>query len=235
MMKMTDTDQIFLALKSGTRRKILSMLASEPMYLSQLSYQLELGQQAIFRHLQLLETAGLLESDFKDAGQGAPRRYYSIARAVRVEVQISPEMFDIGLFDVPKIAIQTPDDFPELDEIVQKCAELAKQPHSTSKLSEYSELLKNLGVELQDINVAKSIAEATYSNIRRQIRAISFELLPQRMDQRIVQTLASRGGILEIKDLSIILHISEETLNERLGELETHGLLLLAKNKVSLA
>ncbi len=234
-MKMTDTDQIFLALKSGTRRKILAMLASEPMYLSQLAFKLELGQQAIFRHLQLLETAGLLESDFQDAGQGAPRRYYSIARAVRVEVQISPEMFDVGLFDVPKIDVQTPEGFPELDEIVQKCAELIKQPHSKTKLSVYSELLMKLGLELQSINIVKSIAEATYSNIRNQIRAISYELLPQRIDQRIIQTLASRGGILEIKDLSIILHISEETLKERLDELERHGLLQIDKNKVNLA
>jgi len=235
MMKMTDTDQIFLALKSGTRRKILAMLASEPMYLSQLAFQLDVGQQAIFRHLQLLEEAGLLESDFKDAGQGAPRRYYSIARAVRVEVQISPEMFDVGLFDVPRIEIQTPDNFPQLKEIVQKCAELIKEPHSKNKLTEYSELLQELGTELQEINIAKSIAEATYSSIRNQIRAISYELLPQRMDQRIVQTLASRGGTLDTTDLSIILHLSEETLNERLVELEKRGLVSLQKNTVRLA
>ena len=232
---MTDTDQIFLALKSGTRRKILAMLASEPMYLSQLAYQLELGQQAIFRHLQLLEEAGLLESDFKDAGQGAPRRYYSIARAVRVEVQISPEMFDVGLFDVPRIEIQTPDAFPKLKEIVQKCSELVKEPHSKKKLSVYSDLLRELGSELQEINIGKSIAEATYSNIRNQIRAISYELLPQRMDQRIVQTLASRGGALDVNDLSIILHLSEDTLKERLDALVKRGLLIIEKNIVSLA
>ncbi|MHA1220869.1 MAG: ArsR/SmtB family transcription factor [Candidatus Heimdallarchaeota archaeon] len=82
---MTDPNKIFLALKSETRRKILQLLAGEPMYLTQMAYSLNLGQQAIFRHLQLLEETGLLESDFKDAGQGAPRRYYQIARAVRVE------------------------------------------------------------------------------------------------------------------------------------------------------
>ncbi len=231
---MADPDKIFLALKSNTRRKILSMLASEPMYLTQLAFNLNLGQQAIFRHLQLLEEAGLLDSDFKDAGQGAPRRYYQIARAVRVEVQISPEMFDIGLFDVPKVEVKTPKDFPELAEIVTKCAELGKTPNSKEKLSVYSNLLKDLSKELNKVNIAKSIAEATYSNIRRQIRAIAFDLLPQRIDQRIIQTLASRGGELTIEDLSLILNLTEETIEERMIELDETGLVKLEKKNILL-
>jgi len=231
---MADPDKIFLALKSETRRKILSMLASEPMYLTQLAFNLNLGQQAIFRHLQLLEESGLLDSDFKDAGQGAPRRYYQIARAVRVEVQISPEMFDVGLFDVPKVEITTPKDFPELAEIVTKCAELGKTPNSKEKLSTYSNLLKDLSKELNKVNIAKSIAEATYSNIRRQIRAIAFDLLPQRIDQRIIQTLASRGGELTIEDLSLILNLTEETIEERMEFLDEAGLVKLEKKNILL-
>lgn len=231
---MSDPDKIFLALKSDTRRKILSMLASEPMYLTQLAFSLKLGQQAIFRHLQLLEEAGLLDSDFKDAGQGAPRRYYQIARAVRVEVQISPEMFDVGMFDVPRVEVKTPKDFPELAEIVTKCSELGKTPNSKEKLSVYSDLLKDLSKELNKVNIAKSIAEATYSNIRRQIRAIAFELLPQRIDQRIIQTLASRGGELTIEGLSLILNLTEETIEERMIELDKVGLIKLEKKNVLL-
>ena len=231
---MADPDKIFLALKSDTRRKILSMLASEPMYLTQLAFSLKLGQQAIFRHLQLLEEAGLLDSDFKDAGQGAPRRYYQIARAVRVEVQISPEMFDVGMFDVPRVEVKTPKDFPELAEIVTKCSELGKTPNSKEKLSVLSDLLKDLSKELNKVNIAKSIAEATYSNIRRQIRAIAFDLLPQRIDQRIIQTLASRGGELTIEDLSLILNLTEETIEERMIELDKVGLIKLEKKNVLL-
>ncbi|NHJ33233.1 MAG: ArsR family transcriptional regulator [Asgard group archaeon] len=231
---MADPDKIFLALKSATRRKILAMLASEPMYLTQLAFNLNLGQQAIFRHLQLLEEAGLLDSDFKDAGQGAPRRYYQIARAVRVEVQISPEMFDVGLFDVPRIEIATPKEFPELAEIVSKCSDLGRTPNSKEKLSAYSVLLKELGKELNNVNIAKSIAEATYSNIRRQIRAIAFELLPQRIDQRIIQTLAARGGELTIEDLVLILNLTEETIEERMVELGNAGLIKLEKKNVML-
>jgi ArsR family transcriptional regulator len=231
---MADPDKIFLALKSETRRKILNMLASEPMYLTQIAYNLELGQQAIFRHLQLLEESGILESDFKDSGQGAPRRYYQIARAVRVEVQISPEMFDVGLFDVPKIAIKTPEEYPELEEVVLKCRELTKVPNSKEKLIEYSNLLTELSNELKKINIAKSIAEATYSNIRNQIRKISFELLPQRIDQRIIQALATRGGELGVNELSIILHLTEDTLAERLVDLEKRGLINLDKKQVQI-
>ena len=231
---MADPDKIFLALKSATRRKILNMLASEPMYLTQIAYNLELGQQAIFRHLQLLEESGILISDFKDSGQGAPRRYYQIARAVRVEVQISPEMFDIGLFDVPKIAIKTPKEYPELAKVVTQCQKLVKEPNSKEKLVEYGELLKQLSKELEKINVVKSIAEATYSNIRNQIRKISFELLPQRIDQRIIQTLVTRGGELEVHELSTILHLAEETIEESLADLEKRAIITLDKKHVQI-
>ncbi len=231
---MADPDKIFLALKSRTRRKILNMLASEPMYLTQIAFNLDLGQQAIFRHLQLLEESGILISDFQDSGQGAPRRYYQIARAVRVEVQISPEMFDVGLFDVPTIAIKTPEEYPELEEIVLKCRELSKTPNSKEKLIEYSELLTELSAELKKINIVKSIAEATYSNIRNQIRKISFELLPQRIDQRIIQALATRGGELNVKELSPILHLAEETIAERLVDLEKRGIINLDKKQVQI-
>ncbi|MHA1503763.1 MAG: ArsR family transcriptional regulator [Candidatus Heimdallarchaeota archaeon] len=221
-------------MKSQTRRKILNMLASEPMYLTQIAFNLDLGQQAIFRHLQLLEESGILISDFQDSGQGAPRRYYQIARAVRVEVQISPEMFDVGLFDVPTIAIKTPEEYPELEEVVLKCRELSKEPNSKEKLIAYSELLTELSAELKKINIVKSIAEATYSNIRNQIRKISFELLPQRIDQRIIQALATRGGESTVKELSLILHLAEETIAERLVDLEKHGIINLDKKQVQI-
>ena len=226
---MADPDDIFLALKSETRRKILEMLTSEPMYLTQLSEQLNLGQQAIFRHLKQLVDAGLLDSDFRDEGQGAPRRYYQIARALRVEVQISPELFDIELFDIPKIEIQTPEEFPVLAAIVERCSDLSKKPNSKEKLIAFSELLGELGNELNKVNIAKSIAEATYSRIRIQIRKISYELLPQRIDQRLIQTIASRGGETKINDLSFILNLEIDAIKERLKFLAQSGLIKLEK------
>ena len=143
-------------------------------------------------------------------------------------------MFDVGMFDVPRVEVKTPKDFPELAEIVTKCSELGKTPNSKEKLSVLSDLLKDLSKELNKVNIAKSIAEATYSNIRRQIRAIAFDLLPQRIDQRIIQTLASRGGELTIEDLSLILNLTEETIEERMIELDKVGLIKLEKKNVLL-
>ena len=99
------------------------------------------------------------------------------------------------------------------------------------KLSSFSELLRDLSAELDRINIAKSVAEATYSKIRDQVRTISFELLPQRIDQRIVQTLASRGDVLEMDDLALILNLSVETLKERLKKLEEAEIVVIEKNK----
>ncbi|MEA2069938.1 MAG: ArsR family transcriptional regulator [Asgard group archaeon] len=231
---MPDPNQIFKALKNETRRKILEMLASEPMYLTQLSGSLGIGQQAIFRHLKMLEEVGLLESDFKDVGQGAPRRYYQIARQVRVEVQIAPQMFDVGLFDVPKIEITPPKEYPKLKDIVETCNNLESDPNSKEKLHKYSILLKKIGNELDQINKAKAIAEATYSNIRLNIRKITYALTPERIARRIIQTLASRGNTLNIDDLALILNLSKETIIENLEKLANSGIVRVSDDKVIL-
>jgi ArsR family transcriptional regulator len=231
---MAKLDDIFLALKSETRRKILQMLAAEPMFLTQIAEQLDIQQQAIYRHLEQLMKTGLLQFDYSDEGQGAPRKYYRIARAIRMDVQISPELFDVELFDIPKIEIPTPKEFPELAKIVEKCDKLSKEPISRERLAAYGELLLELGSELQTINKAKAIAEATYTNIRRQIRKISYELLPKRVDQRIEQALTARGGEVKINDLVLILHLAEDVVKERLVELEKKNYLKITKDAVVL-
>ena len=87
---------------------------------------------------------------------------------------------------------------------------------------------------MEEISIAKSIAEATYSNIRNQIRLLSLELLPQRIDQHIIQTLTSRGGAIALKDLAVILNLSENTLLEQLKILEQKGIIQILKGTIYL-
>jgi len=71
-------------------------------------------------------------------------------------------------------------------------------------------------------------------NIRRQIRKISYELLPQRIDQRIIQTLASRGGEIKLDNLSLVLHLTEDVIKDRIVILEKSNLLKFADGNIYL-
>lgn len=65
-------DQTFFALSDATRRAILARLASGEATVSELAAPFNLSQPTISRHLKVLESAGLIESD-RDA-QRRPRR-----------------------------------------------------------------------------------------------------------------------------------------------------------------
>lgn len=64
MAKKYSVDKIFKALADPTRREIfhLLMVAASAMSLSQISQQFDISRQAITRHINVLEEAGILKS-----------------------------------------------------------------------------------------------------------------------------------------------------------------------------
>jgi len=57
-----DSGAILDMLGNDTRRRILSILAQEPMYFNQLAREVGVGQQAVLRHLQSLEESGFINT-----------------------------------------------------------------------------------------------------------------------------------------------------------------------------
>ena len=81
-------DTILEALGNESRRRILSLLSKKPCYVSEISYSLKMAPKTVIEHLEKLENAGLISS-FEEGR----RRYYYIAKTVRLEVLISPHRF----------------------------------------------------------------------------------------------------------------------------------------------
>ncbi|MFW9935061.1 MAG: ArsR/SmtB family transcription factor, partial [Candidatus Thorarchaeota archaeon] len=82
---------LFWLLGNPTRFEILRRLSQEPMFLGQLSRELDVHQQAILRPLQELIERGFLETYEDESIRGPPRKYYRLAKTVRVSVQITPQ------------------------------------------------------------------------------------------------------------------------------------------------
>lgn len=76
-------------LGNTNRRRILRLLAQRPYYVTEISDALGVGPKAVIDHLEKLEAAGLIESRTDDRR----RKYFSIARHVRLEVTVSPYEF----------------------------------------------------------------------------------------------------------------------------------------------
>ena len=83
-----DIDEILEVLGNESRRRILSLLAKKPCYVSEISYSLKMAPKAVIEHLEKLEKAGLVKS-FEEGR----RRYYYIDKTIRLEITISPHRF----------------------------------------------------------------------------------------------------------------------------------------------
>jgi ArsR family transcriptional regulator len=89
-------DIILEILSNQTRRKILSILAEEPMYFNQLANKIHVGQQAILRHMAILEKRGIVESYGEKSKFGAPdRKYYKVCKSFNLNISLSNDSFSL--------------------------------------------------------------------------------------------------------------------------------------------
>jgi ArsR family transcriptional regulator len=76
-------------LGNENRRRILRLLSHKPCYVTEISEYLGVSPKAVIDHLRRLEDAGLIESRTDDQR----RKYFHIARNLRLEVSVSPYRF----------------------------------------------------------------------------------------------------------------------------------------------
>ncbi len=75
---MVGLDALLSVIENPARRRILEALAREPHYPLQLSKELGMSQQAVMKHLRVLESYGLVKSYQEESDLGGPMRnkYY---------------------------------------------------------------------------------------------------------------------------------------------------------------
>jgi len=84
-----DSAALLDLLGNENRRRILRLLARKPCYVTEISEYLGVSPKAVIEHLRKLEEAGLVESHTDDRR----RKYFHIARNLRLEVNVSPYGF----------------------------------------------------------------------------------------------------------------------------------------------
>jgi len=84
-----DSAALLDLLGNSNRRRILRLLARKPCYVTEISEYLGVSPKAVIDHLRKLEEAGLVESRTDDQR----RKYFHIARNLRLEVSVSPYGF----------------------------------------------------------------------------------------------------------------------------------------------
>lgn len=84
-----DSAALLDLLGNENRRRILRLLSHKPCYVTEISDYLGVSPKAVIDHLRKLEEAGVVESRVDDRR----RKYFHIARNLRLEVSVSPYGF----------------------------------------------------------------------------------------------------------------------------------------------
>jgi len=116
---LADTDVLLDVLGNETRRRILNLISHEPMYFNQLAKEIRTGQQAILRHVKILEDSGLIESYAMRSDLGAPdRKYYRVNSSFNLSISVSNDNFTIRNEDIGELR------YKEADSLYKKFDEL---------------------------------------------------------------------------------------------------------------
>ena len=91
---MVDFDTAMTILENKARRQILEMLVRESHYPLQLSKHLEISQQAVMKHLKVLEESGFVESEtVKSDKGGPPKKIFSVKQSFSLRLDLGPDLF----------------------------------------------------------------------------------------------------------------------------------------------
>jgi len=92
-----DLDRVFKALGNETRRRILRFLAQRAHYPYELSTMLGLTPRGVFKHLESLQKAGLVEREHGESELGPDRVYYRLNVQFGLSTTILPDAFVVRL------------------------------------------------------------------------------------------------------------------------------------------
>ena len=92
-MSLNEVNELFYLLENPTRRRILELLSRERHYPLQLSKEMSVTQQAVVKHLNILEEHGLVDSDTEPSNRGPSRRVYYSTRNISLRIDVSPSTF----------------------------------------------------------------------------------------------------------------------------------------------
>ena len=146
---MANLDEALAILQNKARRAILERLVREPHYPLQLSEQIGISQQAVMKHLKLLESAGFVVKMKAASNKGGPpKNIYSVQQAISIRIDLGPDLFQCNQRILPaggplKLSTKLNGDIVQVAEMVsgRKKIGVGEGAHHLSMISETIERL----------------------------------------------------------------------------------------------
>jgi len=205
-----DIDEILDVLGNESRRRILSLLAKKPCYVSEISYSLKMAPKAVLEHLEKLEKVGLIKS-FEEGR----RRYYYIDKTIRLEISITPHRF---------YADVTTENSSEFDLVFERIVDIVRSFNFSARgISEINRTLQKIE-EVQ--RLFSKLQSAINSKVNELFEAIIDEIEKIATDsfERLI-LLGLAKGLNSVSKLADELGLPYGEVERTLENLEKRGLV----------
>lgn len=210
-----------MLLENPLRRRILARIARERHYPLQLSRELRVSQQAIAKHLEVLEKFGLVRADRVPSTRGGPeRKNYSSIRHVSLTIDVGPRLFSTEFHSAPDEEA-LPKDLEGFKEAIEHAADEDDPKARLKKIAEATREMETMMDELEAkrvglLRLKDSALDVAYSAVK--------ELSSDYEERRVLYHLINESD-MRVDALSESLDLREEALRRILRRLEREKLL----------
>ena len=164
---MVGFDEALSILENPTRRQILRKLVKEPHYPLQLSELLNVSQQAVVKHLKVLEESGFVDSERVPSEKGGPpKKMYKVNQSFSLRLDLGPDLFRAEHRKIPaggpmRLSNRLP---PELNGVVDRLGTRRKLP-----MVEAMGVLSELDSALERIDEHRDAVIALHQQVMRKV------------------------------------------------------------------
>jgi len=213
-------------LGNETRRRILKLLATEPKYLLQLAEELGVSQQAILKHLALLERDRIVTSyNAPGDAPGPLRKYYKLSKSVFLAFEMTEDWVDFKLISIPEREEQVKEQGLEnfggdLEVLQGKVGALEAERDRKQILEKCNEVLRDLNERLEDLERVRvkllTLKQMTVNRAHLAIRDLS----AQDLERRILYWLLGSEAAVDVEQLSEEFDVREQEIRSAITELQ---------------
>jgi ArsR family transcriptional regulator len=209
-------------LGNETRRRILQLLADEPRYFIQLSRDLGVSQQAVLKHLEILERYGFVVSFEGESDFAAPKRkYFQLSRSCMLAIGITNDAVQFVFHEISQeTATKEASKQSELKTVQKEMYELDKEKDNAKIVALSDSLLQEINQRLRDL----ASTEISLLRLKQKITKTAHQAIRESFDDDLQrQILYSTIGVEkrpDVNQLSEMLDAREREINDAIKSLK---------------
>jgi ArsR family transcriptional regulator len=227
MMSNFDNIDVMLdVLGNETRRRILQLLADEPRYFIQLSKDLGVSQQAVLKHLEILEKNGFVTSFEGESEFAAPKRkYFQLGRSCMIAIGITKDAVQFVFHDIPQEVVVGRNDSSSIKtnalRSVQKgVSELEQETDHAKIVARSDALLKEIRQKLTELANTEISLLRLKQRITRTAHEAIREAFDEELQRQILYSTIGEEKKPDVDELSEMLDAREREINEAIKTLK---------------